>query len=50
MVDGGDDGGGAVELRPPPYSDIDLARWRECNHVWTGSLWHIEASRKANVP
>ncbi|NLF02804.1 MAG: DNA methylase [Anaerolineales bacterium] len=26
-----------------PYSDIDLERWREYDHVWTDSLWHIEA-------
>lgn len=26
-----------------PYSDIDLARWREYDHVWTDSLWLIEA-------
>ncbi len=27
----------------PPYSDIDLNRWREYEHVWTDSLWLIEA-------
>ncbi len=26
-----------------PYSDIDLNRWREYDHVWTDSLWLIEA-------
>lgn len=26
-----------------PYSDIDLSRWREYDHVWTDSLWIIEA-------
>ncbi len=26
-----------------PYSDIDLSRWREYGHVWTDSLWIIEA-------
>ncbi len=26
-----------------PYSDIDLTRWREYDHVWTDSLWLIEA-------
>jgi hypothetical protein len=26
-----------------PYSDIDLQRWREYDHIWTDSLWHIEA-------
>jgi DNA modification methylase len=25
------------------YSDIDLDRWREYDHVWTDSLWMIEA-------
>jgi hypothetical protein len=25
-----------------PYSDIDLDRWREYDHVWTDSLWLIE--------
>ncbi len=29
--------------RQAPYSDIDLARWREYEHVWTDSLWLIEA-------
>ena len=29
--------------RNPPYSDIDLTRWREYDHVWTDSLWLIEA-------
>jgi 16S rRNA G966 N2-methylase RsmD len=27
----------------PPYSDIDLNRWREYDHVWTDSLWLIDA-------
>jgi predicted RNA methylase len=27
----------------PPYSDIDLTHWREYDHVWTDSLWLIEA-------
>ncbi len=26
-----------------PYSDIDLARWREYDQVWTDSLWQIDA-------
>lgn len=26
-----------------PYSDIDLSRWREYDHIWTDSLWLIEA-------
>ncbi|MCX7683098.1 MAG: site-specific DNA-methyltransferase [Anaerolineae bacterium] len=26
-----------------PYSDIDLSRWREYEHIWTDSLWLIEA-------
>ena len=27
----------------PDYSDIDLSRWREYDHVWTDSLWLINA-------
>jgi len=27
----------------PPYSDIDVTRWREYEHVWTDSLWLIDA-------
>ena len=27
----------------PPYSDIDLERWRDYDHVWTDSLWLIDA-------
>jgi len=27
----------------PPYSDLDLSRWREYDQVWTDSLWWIEA-------
>ncbi len=26
-----------------PYSDIDPSRWREYDHIWTDSLWLIEA-------
>jgi len=29
--------------KTPPYSDIDLSRWREYEHVWTDSLWWIES-------
>ena len=29
--------------KTPSYSDIDLTRWREYDHVWTDSLWLIEA-------
>lgn len=29
--------------RSLPYSDIDLSRWREYEHVWTDSLWLIDA-------
>ena len=29
--------------RRPRYSDIDLSRWREYDHVWTDSLWIIDA-------
>jgi hypothetical protein len=28
--------------KTPPYSDIDLNRWREYDHVWTDSLWLID--------
>ncbi|MFO7741519.1 MAG: DNA methyltransferase [Anaerolineae bacterium] len=27
----------------PPYSDIDLSRWRDYEHVWTDSLWLIDS-------
>jgi hypothetical protein len=27
----------------PPYSDIDVTRWREYEHVWTDSLWLIDS-------
>ncbi|MFQ6101372.1 MAG: DNA methyltransferase [Anaerolineae bacterium] len=33
--------------KTPPYSDIDLTRWREYDHVWTDSLWLIEARDRA---
>ncbi|MBN1179239.1 MAG: DNA methylase [Anaerolineae bacterium] len=26
----------------PKFSDIDLTRWRDYDHVWTDSLWTIE--------
>jgi 16S rRNA G966 N2-methylase RsmD len=29
--------------KTPPYSDIDLERWREYDHVWTDSLWLIDS-------
>jgi len=29
--------------RTLPYSDIDLSRWRDYDHVWTDSLWLIES-------
>jgi DNA modification methylase len=29
--------------KTPPYSDIDLKRWREYDHIWTDSLWTIES-------
>ena len=29
--------------KTPPYSDIDLNRWREYDHIWTDSLWQIDA-------
>jgi DNA modification methylase len=29
--------------KTPPYSDIDLNRWRDYEHVWTDSLWEIDA-------
>jgi DNA modification methylase len=31
------------QVKTPPYSDIDLTRWREYDHVWTDSLWLIES-------
>jgi hypothetical protein len=27
--------------KTPPYSDVDLNRWRDYDHVWTDSLWVI---------
>jgi hypothetical protein len=27
----------------PPYSDVNLDRWREYEHVWTDSLWLIDS-------
>ena len=27
----------------PPYSDVDLNSWRDYDHVWTDSLWLIDA-------
>jgi DNA modification methylase len=29
--------------KTPPYSDVDLNRWRDYDHVWTDSLWLIDA-------
>lgn len=29
--------------KTPSYSDIDLNRWQEYDHVWTNSLWLIES-------
>lgn len=29
--------------KTPRFSDIDLNRWREYDHVWTDSLWLIKA-------
>ncbi len=29
--------------KTPPYSDIDLNRWREYDHIWTDSLWQIDS-------
>ena len=29
--------------KTPSYSDIDLNRWREYDHVWTDSLWLIDS-------
>ena len=26
-----------------PYSDIDLSQWREYDHIWTDSLWQMQA-------
>jgi len=33
----------AEAANTPPYSDIDLNRWRDYDHVWTDSLWMIES-------
>jgi AcrR family transcriptional regulator len=46
--DGIESSGGADDRRDeppltPPYSDIDLNRWRDYDHVWTDSLWLIDA-------
>lgn len=32
-----------TDVKRLPYSDIDLSRWREYEHIWTDSLWLIEA-------
>jgi hypothetical protein len=29
--------------KTPPYSDVDLNRWRDFDHVWTDSLWIMPA-------
>jgi hypothetical protein len=29
--------------KTPPYSDIDLNRWQEYDHIWTDSLWQIDS-------
>jgi len=29
--------------KTPPYSDVDLNRWRDYDHVWTDSLWLIDS-------
>ena len=42
-VDCSGEGGKVTKSRPLPYSDIDLARWREYDHVWTDSLWLIKS-------
>ncbi len=31
------------ERHTPPYSDIDLHRWRDYDHIWTDSLWLIDS-------
>ena len=31
------------EAKTPPYSDVDLNRWRDYDHVWTDSLWLIDS-------
>jgi hypothetical protein len=33
----------AEAANTPPYSDIDLDHWRDYDHVWTDSLWMIDA-------
>lgn len=41
-----------VGVEPPakvlPYSDIDVNRWREYEHVETGSLWMINGRERQN--
>ena len=32
--------------KKPPFSDIDLDRWREYEHIWTDSLWLFESRDK----
>ncbi len=34
---------GMGRARTLPYSDIDLSRWQEYGHIWTDSLWLIDA-------
>ncbi|MBL7200398.1 MAG: hypothetical protein ISS56_09635 [Anaerolineae bacterium] len=32
--------------KKPPFSDIDLDRWREYDHVYTDSLWLFDSRDK----
>ncbi len=36
-----------MKIRRAPCSDIDLTRWREYDHIWTDSLWLIEARERS---
>ncbi|MGD2105804.1 MAG: class I SAM-dependent methyltransferase [Anaerolineae bacterium] len=35
--------------KTPSYSDIDLNRWRDYDHVWTDSLWLIDSRDKSGA-
>lgn len=36
------------DTRPLPYSDLDVASWRDYEHIETGSLWMIDGRGKGN--
>ena len=35
--------------KTPAYSDVDLNRWRDYDHVWTDSLWLIDARDRSGA-